>query len=218
MDSPEVHQPMPRDELLRMVEYAKSFDCLANAMPIINWLEYRYRGIYAPDDWALIDSIKAHYTEDARREALERASAQIEARVNARLGIPELSVDDDTITAAIVQVMSADCFNSSRDWAAIYRILADFCGYPKVYSDFKSWIDTLYFGNAELKYPLNDVQSVQKGLSSDWPQSYKKWQTHTTTDKTFLHRKAVAELFLRCLKVQQRKQEESDSGLQNTYA
>ena len=45
MDSPEVHQPMPREELQRIVEYAKSFDCLANAMPIINWLEYRYRGV-----------------------------------------------------------------------------------------------------------------------------------------------------------------------------
>ena len=209
MDSPEVLQPMPRDELLQIVEYAKSFDCLANAMPIINWLEYRYRGLCAPDDWTLIDSIKAHYTEDARREALERASEQIEARVKARLGIPELSVDDDMITVAIVQVMSADCFNSSRDWAAIYRILADLCGYPKVYSDFKSWIDTLYFGNAELKYPLNDVQSVQKGLSQDWPQTYEKWLTYTTTDKTFHHRKTVAQLFLRCLKVQQRKQEET---------
>lgn len=218
MDSPEVLQPMPREELQRIVEYAKSFDCLANAMPIINWLEYRYRGVCAPEDWALIDSIKAHYTEDARREALERASAQIEARVKARLGIPELSVDDDIITVAIVQVMSADCFTSSRDWAAIYRILADLCGYPKVYSDFKSWIDTLYFGSTELKYPLNDVQSVQKGLSPDWPQTYVKWLTHSTTDKTFQHRLTVAQLFLRCLKAQQRKQEAIRFESQKTYA
>ena len=206
MDSNQVFQPMPRDELVWMVEYAKGFDCLANAMPTINLLENRYRGVYAPEDWVLIDSIKLHYKENTEIEAEERLQARYDKVIRKIMGLPELGfIDDEQIIAAIKQ--TEPYMKGHSSWCGIYIILVSMCNWPENFDGFEDRVRRLeQLGLNLSKEKCFNYQGLQKGWNKDWPIKYEEWRKKQDGGNTFEKHKTLAEIFLKNLEVQKLKE------------
>ncbi len=206
MGSIQDFKPMPRDELVWMVEYAKSFDCLTNAMPTINLLENRYRGVHAPEDWALIDSIKSHYKSDIEKEKEERLQARYDKFVRKYLGLPELGLlSDEQILQAIRQTEQYIIGHSS--WCAIYVVLVSMCNWPENYDGFAARVKRLEELGLNLpKKKCFTYQGLQKGWDKDWPIKYEEWKIRQDGNATFEKHKALAEIFLKNLEVQKLKE------------
>lgn len=204
MDSNEGPKPMPREELLWLVEYAKNLDCLRSAMPYISLLESRHRGINDPEVWALIDSIKNHYVEDVEKKADERAQErydrQLKHFLKTHFNVPELGhLDDEQIIAAIHQIESHIKGHSS--WCAIYIVLVSKCGWPRNYDGFQARVDRL-IGLKLPKEKCFTYQGLQKGWNEGWPKEYNDWLTFQDGDATFEKQKSLAEIFLKHLEIQ----------------
>jgi hypothetical protein len=196
MDSSQDFTPMPREELVWMVKYAKGFDCLANAMPIISLLENRYRGVYAPEDWTLIDSIKNYYKSNAEKEMEERLRVYYDRAFRKVMGLPELGVvDDEQIIAAIKQ--TEPYINVHSSWCGIYIILVSMCNWPESFDGFEYRVKRLE--ELGLKLPEKKCftyQGLQKGWDSDWPIKYESWLQKQDGSNTFNKHKTLAGIFL----------------------
>lgn len=196
MDNIQNLKPLPREELLWMVEYAKSFDCLANAMPTINLLENRYRGVYAPEDWALIDSIKSHYMSYIEKEIEERVQARYDRAFRKIMGLPELGiVEDEQIVAAINK--TEPYIKGHSSWCGIYIILISMCNWPDNFDGFAARVNRL----EELGLNLPEkkrftYQGLQKGWNSSWPMTYEFWLQQKDGNRAFVNHKELAGIFL----------------------
>lgn len=199
----QMKEPMPREELMMMVNFAKSLDCLATAMPLINCLEYRHRGINAPEVWELIDSIKKHFTEDLQREADERMQAYLEKHIREIQNRHELDVDDEQIAKAIIMTVNNKIMKSKRDWGGIYIVLKSKCQWSENIKDFERKIQSLRDRGLLYNIPQGkdfDYQSVVDGVSIDWPQTYDEWMKETECSAALSHRRDVATKFYDTLK------------------
>ena len=129
---------------------------------------------------------------------LRRCGLKIDVR-NAEQDKVRVSLSNDDIRTAIVNVTAS--FTVSTQWAAIYRVLVDFCGYPEEITSFCREIEKLMKG-VDLSYPCN-YQSIQKTLSSRaiFQKNYSQWkeQSPLKRDKTFQRQMKVADSLLRCL-------------------
>lgn len=199
-------KPLPREELLWMVEYAKNFDCLANAMPTINLLEHRYRGLYAPEDWTLIDSIKSHYKSGIEKEKEERLQKHYDRVVRTFLGLPELGLlSEEQIIMAIEQ--TEPYIKGHTSWCGIYVILVSMCKWPKNFDGFEVRVRRLEQMGLNLPEGKRfTYQGLQKGWDKDWPVKYEEWRTKQDGNATFEKHKALAEIFLKNLEVQKLKE------------
>lgn len=206
MDSIQDFKPMPRDELMWMVEYAKKFDCLANAMPTINLLENRYRGVNAPEDWKLIDSIKSHYKSDTEKEIEERLQARYDKFVRKYLGLPELGLmSDEQILLAIKQTEQYIIGHSS--WCGLYVVLVSMCKWPENFDGFEVRVRRLEQMGLNLPEEKRfTYQGLQKGWDKDWPTKYEDWRTKQDGNATFEKHKVLADIFLKNLEVQKLKE------------
>ena len=188
--------PMPRSEVVHVVTYAKGMPSFADAKPMIAYLEHRFRGVNNPEAFELIDSINKHFTEEVQRQSEEKLMLYADRIIKARLGLPELSVSDEEVAAAIL--LTAPKMRGRRDWAGIYRILVDLCNWPKVFKDFERKVERLNDMGLLEGMPSDksfDYQGLQQGLSIDWPDTYIGWKKKMDADETLAHRREIATLF-----------------------
>ena len=129
---------------------------------------------------------------------LRRCGLEIDIRTTG-CGERPVSLREDDIRAAIMSVTS--CFTVSTQWAAIYRVLVDYCGYPEEMTSFCRKIERLMSGNT-LPYPCS-YQSIQKTLASRaiFQKHYNEWKElpHTRSDRAFERQMMVADLLVQHL-------------------
>ena len=104
---------------------------------------------------------------------------------------------DEALRAAIRRV--ARRFTVGRQWAAVYRVLVDFHGFPANISEFTARMQRLMKG-AMLTYPC-DYQSVQKPLAEHriLRKHYSEWEKYQPVkrDCIFSRQKMTADALLR---------------------
>ncbi len=194
--------PMPRSELLELVKYAKMQPSLADVQVIIDFLNIRFRGVANPEAFELIDSIAYHFKEEVRQQMEERMRQYADRVIRSRLNLPEMGLaDDEQIAAAIMETVPA-MSGGHRDWAGIYRVLVDFCGWPQNYKAFEKRVKRLGLKGMPRDKAFH-YQGLAQGISVFWPKTYKEWMTCVDRDSTFEHRREVATVFLQHLKEQQ---------------
>lgn len=129
---------------------------------------------------------------------LRRCGVKWEIRSVAQ-DIPLFSARDEEIKNAIIDVTS--CFTVSTQWCAVYRILVDYCNYPKEITSFCRKIKELMQG-VSLSYPCN-YQSVQKALCTRYifEKHYEEWKDYEPRrgERVFQRQMKIAQMLLRCL-------------------
>ena len=194
--------PMPRGEVLELVKFAKTRPSLADVQAIIDFLNMRFRGVTNPEAFEMIDSIASHFTEEVRQQMEEKMRQYADRVIRSRLNLPEMNLADDGQIAAAVTDTVPVMSGGHRDWAGIYRILVDFCGWPQNYKAFERRVKRL-----DLKGMPRDkafhYQGLSQGLSVFWPKTYREWMSCVDGDSTFEHRREVATVFLQHLKERQ---------------
>lgn len=160
-----------------------------------------------------IQSISDRFVLEDRE--LRKKAIEEDLRRRGVMNLEPIDADDYQIIKAIKKTLHQ--FQSSRDWGGVYRILVDFCAFPPNYSDFVRRFDTMGI------YPSDDIvkgvkrmgipsiserefnnnrfnyQALQKGIQSDWPQTYIGWMNCHITDNDFICRRNIATSFYKNL-------------------
>lgn len=199
-DNTPTEWPMPRNLLVKTVNYAKSMPSYKEALPIINYMETMFRGYCIQEAFEMIDSVNDYFKKDIDEQIERRAKEIIDKKLNSMLDLAEFDLDDDQIETAILKTESK--INSHRDWAGIFVVLVDCCKWPSVYTEFETRINKLDLSKmpAEKKFTY---QGLQTGYNDVWPKKYKKWLCMNSEVNSFNQRKEVAIAFYNNLKEQQ---------------
>ena len=196
--------PIPRETLAGMVKHTKSLPDYDNARPVIELLEFCFRGVNNSEAFDMIDSITAHFKEEVEKRAAEKAIAYVEKLLRAQYNSPELFVNDEQMAKSIMLTVKDPLFESKRDWGGIYIILASsYCKLVTSYKELERKVDGLKKSKLLKNIPKDkdfDYGSLQKGIDTCWPKTHQEWLKKTDGDKTFVHRLDVANLFLKHLK------------------
>ncbi|MBQ8154669.1 MAG: hypothetical protein IJ069_13510 [Prevotella sp.] len=116
-------------------------------------------------------------------------------------------LSDDEAREVLCGLIKTGMIDGQYQFVAVYRVLSDFCNFPKEITSFCHKIIGLAL---ELKgEPLEYkslYQSVQKGINAHpaLPMSYKRWTEYQIKDgeraSTFLRQKAVADRLMEILR------------------
>lgn len=132
---------------------------------------------------------------------LRRCGVKWEIRSVAQ-DIPLFSARDEEIKNAIIDVVSM--FSVSTQWCAVYRILVDYCNYPKEITSFCKKIDELMKG-VKLSFPCR-YQSIQKVLSARaiFQKHYNNWKEVKLPKRDLVFRRQlfIAVSLLDCLRLE----------------
>ncbi len=194
--------PIPRELLIKAVEHAKTYPTIELVQCQIDFLNEEFRGTNNPEAFEQIDSIRKHFKEDARQQQFNAVKISTENYLNQYFGGIVINANDEQIETAII--LTKSIFESKRDWAPIYIILKDFCGWPAKKTDFKTRVERLNLKKLPSKYVF-DYTAMRQGLESYWPLTYREWLAYSPNSNdrnVFEHRKEVATKFLENLRMQ----------------
>ena len=199
-------RPIDLEDLRWWAKYAKSMPSYQEAQYIETALLYRLFGDDSSDKKELLESIRSYYFEKYDETIIHQVTKRISTQIESQYKLPKLSLDDDKIAKAVSQIQNE--LKDRTDYYSLFRILVDFCGWPRKQTDFCKKFTRLPIQEALLfpivfdeKHPSRSpfYQSIQKGKGKDWPENYHDWLTYTE-DSTFDHRRNVATKFLEILK------------------
>lgn len=167
-------------------------------------------GVTSPDVNAVIEDMLAPHIEEEKKLMKEVMAEELRRR--GTLQQEKIVADDDQIVEAIKQTLPK--FQSDWDWGGIYRILVDCCAFPSAKTDFVRRLarmgiypktdgeikdldrflppairDTEWCGH-RLSY-----QAIQKGVKTDWPDTYSGWLNSDIQDRDFTDRRNIATTF-----------------------
>ena len=116
-------------------------------------------------------------------------------------------LSDDETKDILLGLIKTGMIDGQYHFVAVYRILSDFCNFPKEITSFCHKITglSLELRGVPLEYK-SLYQSVQKGINAHpvLPMSYKKWNEYQIRDgeraSTFLRQKAVADYLVKILR------------------
>jgi hypothetical protein len=185
-------------QLESMIHYAKSRPSYEYAKPIEDFLYWQYREKGTPEIFAMIDSISQHFKEQNEEVTAERIARLVMRRMHPQVEVDNIDVTDEQIANAIMKVMTL--FSVGTQWVAIYRILVDFCSFPKEITDFCDKIDTLGLPR-DISFPC-DYQAIQKPMGGIFAMPYVNWLKYRPAegDKMFKRQKKVADTLYQLLK------------------
>lgn len=108
---------------------------------------------------------------------------------------------DDEVAEAVSRVVSY--FGVGTQWAAVYRVLVDFCGWESDIAKFSKRMNTL-LKDVRLQMPCT-YQSIQKPLSQNsiLRKDYQGWKTYAVPkgDRVFQRQLFVAQKLLKLLSI-----------------
>ncbi len=166
-------------------------------------------GVETEEVWSIINGINEHFVEEERQLMKQRMDEHL--RRSGMIPNQKIYCDDDDIVAAIKKTLSL--FTSSQDWGGIYRVLVDFCDFPKEKTSFIKRMAQMgvYPKDDQIEVTRNvppimrtedykghqiSYQAVQKGCPSEWPESYNNWFNCNISTSDFRNRKNIATSFL----------------------
>ena len=146
------------------------------------------------------------------RIIIETSNEEIiaQAEVWAKYGRAKVTIDpgdgqhpiitDTDIRDAVLGVLPY--FSVKSQWAAVYRVLVDYYGFPKEMKAFCDRIGLLIKGR-NVEFPC-DYQSLQKAMSANGilRKPYDVWKSYQPRpdEKFFARQKRIAELLLKALR------------------
>ena len=164
--------PMPRDVLEKTVKYAKNQPSYNDALHVIEYLNYMFRGCLNQEAFDMIDSIKAHFKEETEKLLENKIKEYYDRRLNKYLDLPEFDLDDEQIATAIIQ--TAPVMENHRDWGGLYIVLVDCCHWPEKYKEFERKVSRLDLSKMPAEKSFT-YQGLQTGFNKTWPLKYRKW-------------------------------------------
>ena len=186
-------------DLEEMISYAKSLPTWEDARPIANYLNWQFRNSGTPEVFACIDSICRHFKEHNEEALFERLSRQLEVKFRKELGLSELTLTDEQVAECVVELMKY--LGYDNQWLAIYRILVDFCGFPKEIQSFCDRMDECLSGR-RIDRPCK-YQNIQKNLNGIFKKSYRQWCVYPRQEETsFVRQKRIADKLLEIMRNQ----------------
>ena len=106
---------------------------------------------------------------------------------------------DDEVAKAVIKVVGL--FGVSTQWAAVYRVLVDFCGWDSDFSRFCHRM-SLILKDVQLERPCN-YQAIQKPLASNsiMQKDFQNWKNYRVPkgDRMFKRQKFIAQKLLKLL-------------------
>lgn len=132
--------PMPIDEVRLLADYAKRRPSYEKAWPIIDYLNERFRGIYDPEAFEVIDSITKHFKDD--NERLLKAQMQSYIERLARSG----EIPHDNATGKVRKRIFHDNLDENKIAPALMKINREdygekqFCYVVKDYFTSIGWL------------------------------------------------------------------------------
>lgn len=132
--------PMPIDEVRKLADYAKRRPSYAEARPLIDYLNERFRGIYDPEAFEVIDSITKHFKDD--NERLLKAQMQSYLERLARKG----EIPHDNATGKVQKRIFHDNLDEDKIAPALMKINREdygekqFCYVVKDYFTSIGWL------------------------------------------------------------------------------
>lgn len=191
--------PMPRETLLRSLEYAKGSLNYDAAKPVEDHLRYIFGLSSNAEAYELIDSIRAHFKE--KDEALRMEAYREQARKDdeAYRKFRErhlLYLYEEQEARAIVWITKQEVWKYRNDWGAIFRVLVDKCNWPPKKEEFEGRIKRLKdLGllrdiSPEAEYDYQAMNGGRKG--EGWPATYDGWMAKHDPDTVLKHRREVA--------------------------
>lgn len=113
----------------------------------------------------------------------------------------EVKKSDDEVLTAVVSVVGD--FGVRTQWAAVYRVLVDFCGWESDIARFSKRMNRL-LGNVCLAHPCT-YQAIQKPLANNsiLRKNYQEWQQYIVPsgDRVFLRQMIIAKKLLKRLSI-----------------
>ena len=116
-------------------------------------------------------------------------------------------LDDAEAKEVVAGLIKSGMIDGQYHFVAVYRVLSDFCNFPK---EITSFCHKIIGYNLELKGERLEYkslyQSVQKGINAHpvLPMNYKRWTEYQLKDgeraSTFLRQKAVADSLVKILR------------------
>lgn len=182
----------------QMIRYAISRPSYKDAKPIEDYLNWQFRDCGTPEIFAKIDNIARHFKEHSEESMVARITRQLEARFKRELGLPEIQLTDGQVAECIVELMPSLGFDNQ--WLAIYRILVDFCNFPKEIQAFCDKIDECLAGQC-ISRPCR-YQNIQKYLDGIFKEHYRKWHNYPHQEETaFVRQKQTAGKLLEIIRI-----------------
>ena len=127
------------------------------------------------------------------------ANKTISAIENLAHSPQQVHKSDDEVREAVIEVVG--CFGVSAQWSAVYRVLADFCGWENDIKKFSQRMNAL-LKEVRLCYPCS-YQSIQKPLSrnSILRKSFLEWKEYRPPkgDRVFPRQMFIARKLLKFL-------------------
>ena len=184
-------------DLDQMISYAKSLPSWDDARHIANYLNWQFRNKGTPEVFDSIDSIARHFKDHSEQAIADRIRRKLENQFHKQLGLPEIELTDDQVAKCIIELMPYMGFDNQ--WLAIYRILVDFCGYPKEIQAFCDKMDECLDG-LRVDRPCR-YQNIQKYLDGIFEKPYRQWLSYPHQEETaFARQKRAADKFLEIIR------------------
>ena len=108
---------------------------------------------------------------------------------------------DDEVAKAVIEVVGL--FGVSTQWAAVYRVLVDFCGWDSDFSRFCHRMNRL-LKDVRLERPCN-YQAIQKPIAANriMGKDFQDWKNYQAPkgDRVFLRQMFIARKLLKLLSI-----------------
>ena len=153
-----------------------------------------------------LDEMKIIIEENDTMEQRQLAEAllaneMVRAIETERFSSHEVRKSDEEVTDAVLAV--ANIFSVQTQWAAVYRVLVDFCGWERDYTRFSARINAL-LSKAHSKFRC-DYQSIQKPMAGSGilRKGFDEWMKYCAPkgDRVFPRQMFLARKLLKSLSI-----------------